>query len=147
MHICDNIYGTKEAGHKLESLPNMGDSSHLKGFLVLFAKDSSGTRAGTLQGLEEWVLSVFKIIICMSKCIGFVWQNFSHGKATVESSLRSCQELPLCLTEPMSDGSKVDLPLANAEPISDYCCTSGVIHLRKEKTACTPPAQERSEDM
>lgn len=63
------------------------------------------------------------------------------------SSLRSSQELPLCLTEPMPDNSKMDLPLANTEPISDYGSTSGVIYWRRKKTAYTPPAQERSENM
>lgn len=49
----------------------------------------------------------------------------------------------------MSDRApaKLDLPLANAEPISDYGSTSGVMYLRREKTTCTPPAQEWSENI
>jgi len=35
------------------------------------------------------------------------------------ASVRSCLKLPLCPTEPAPAGSKADLLLAKAEPISD----------------------------
>ena len=46
------------------------------------------------------------------------------------ASVRSCQKLPLCLTEPMPTGSKTDPPLAKAKPIS----TSVITYLKRKKT-------------
>ena len=64
------------------------------------------------------------------KCVGFVWQGFGSGGATGVASVRSCQKLPLCLTEPMPAGSKTDPPLAKAKPIS----ASVITYLRRRKT-------------
>jgi len=38
--------------------------------------------------------------------------------------VRSCQKFPLCPMEPMPAGSKMDLPLAKAKPISGSGSTS-----------------------
>jgi len=53
----------------------------------------------------------------------------------VVASVRSCQKLSPCPMEPMPAGSKTDLPLAKAKPISDGGSTSGITHLRRQ----TPP--------
>ncbi|PKU39608.1 hypothetical protein llap_10088 [Limosa lapponica baueri] len=51
----------------------------------------------------------------------------------------------------MPAGSKMDLPLAKAEPISDGGNASGITYLRrgqkKETTSGATPAEERSENM
>lgn len=60
-------------------------------------------------------------------CIGFALQGFdSEWGAAGMTSVRICQKLPPCLMEPMPATSKVDPPLAKAEPISDGGSTSGV---------------------
>jgi len=49
------------------------------------------------------------------------------------ASVRSCQKLPLCPTDPVPASSKMDPLLAKAEPIS-YCGgTSGIKYGRREK--------------
>ena len=53
------------------------------------------------------------------------------GGVTGVTSVRSCWKLPLCLTEPMPAGSKMDPPLAKAEPINDGGSTSGRTDLSK----------------
>ena len=69
-----------------------------------------------------------------SLCIGFAWQGFGSGGATGMASVRSCQKLPLCPTEPMPAGSKTDPPLAKAEPISDGGSASVITYLRRGKS-------------
>ena len=49
--------------------------------------------------------------------------------------MRSCWNLPPCLTEPMPASSKTDPLLGKAEPISDSGSTSVITCLRKGKTA------------
>lgn len=44
-------------------------------------------------------------IIC---CVVFMLQDFGSGGSTVVYSVRSCQNLPLCLIETMQVGSKMD---------------------------------------
>jgi len=51
------------------------------------------------------------------------------------ASVRSCWKLPPCLVEPMPATSKMDPPLAKAKPISDSGSSSGIMYLRKEKSA------------
>ena len=66
------------------------------------------------------------------------------------ASVRSCQKLPPCPIEPMPAGSKMDLLLAKAEPVSDGGDnTSGVTYLRRGKRWCAmeTAAGERSENM
>ena len=65
-------------------------------------------------------------------CVGFVWQGFGSGGPTGVASVRSCQKLTLCPTEPMPAGSKTDLLLAKAEPISHGGSASGITYLRKK---------------
>lgn len=57
-------------------------------------------------------------------CIGFHGVLVARG-STGMASLRRCQKLPLCLIDPMPAGSRMDLPLAKAKPISDTGSTSG----------------------
>ena len=47
--------------------------------------------------------------------------------------MRSCWMLPPCPTEPMQAGSKMDLLLAKAKPISDGGSASGITQFRKGK--------------
>jgi len=49
------------------------------------------------------------------------------------ASVRSCQKLPLYLTEPMPASSKMDPLVAKAEPISDDSSASVLIQSRREK--------------
>lgn len=42
-------------------------------------------------------------------------------------------EGPLCLTEPMPVGSRMDPPLAKADPTSDGSNASGITYLRRGK--------------
>jgi len=47
------------------------------------------------------------------------------------ASVRSCQKLPPCLIKPVPAGSKTDLLLAKAKPISDSGSSSVIKYLRK----------------
>jgi len=59
------------------------------------------------------------------------------GGAIGVASMRSCEKLPPCLIKPVSAGSKTDLPLAKAKPISNSGSASVITYLRKgrKKTA------------
>ena len=74
--------------------------------------------------------------LVLSGCIGFAWQDFGSRGTEGVASVRSCQKLPPCLTEPRPPGSKRDLPLVKAEPISDVSSTSVTRYLRKGKNCC-----------
>ena len=50
------------------------------------------------------------------------------------ASVRSCEKLPPCLVEPVPAGSKTDLLLAKAKPISDGGSASVITYLRRGKT-------------
>ena len=66
-----------------------------------------------------------KVGITLSHCpvteesTGFGCQGFGSGGATGAACVRSCQKLPPCPMEPVPAGSKTDLPLPKAKPISD----------------------------
>ena len=47
--------------------------------------------------------------------------------------MRSCEKLPPCLIKPVPAGSKTDLLLAKAKPISDGASTSGITYVNKGK--------------
>jgi len=49
------------------------------------------------------------------------------------ASVRSYEKPPPCPTESMPVGSKMDPPLAKAEPISDSGSTCAITHLRRKK--------------
>jgi len=84
--------------------------------------------------------SCFVVMICT----GFVWQGFGSGGATGVASVKSCQKLPPSPTELVPAGSKTDLPLAKAKPISDCGSASGITYLKRKKTPClTAFAAER----
>ena len=53
------------------------------------------------------------------ECYGFAWQGFGSVGAVGVASVRSCEKLALCLIKPVPAGSKTDLPLAKAKPISN----------------------------
>jgi len=55
-----------------------------------------------------------------------VWQGFDSRGAIGVAAVRSCEKLPPCRIKPVSAGSKTDLLLAKAKPISDDCSTSGI---------------------
>ena len=61
MHSCGDTGGTEEAGHKMGSLPNVGDSSLSMDFLMLSAKDRFVTPGPDKQGFSALM------IMCMSK--------------------------------------------------------------------------------
>jgi len=44
------------------------------------------------------------------------------------ASVRSCEKLPPCLTEPMPASSKMDLPLAKAKPLSNGASASVITY-------------------
>jgi len=67
--------------------------------------------------------------------------------ATGAASMRRCQKLPLCPKERMPAGSKMDLLLAKAKPISDGGSTSVITYLRRGKNCYTTAGGERSETM
>jgi len=63
-----------------------------------------------------------------------VQQDFGRGGATDVASVRSCKKLFLCLIEPMmSVVSKMDPPLAKAEPDSDSGRASEITYLKRGK--------------
>jgi len=64
---------------------------------------------------------------------GFAWQGFDSGGDAGVAAVRSCWELPPCLMEPVPAGSKMDQPLAKAEPSSDSGSASGIKCLRRGK--------------
>ncbi|GAB0186125.1 mitochondrial enolase superfamily member 1 [Grus japonensis] len=59
------------------------------------------------------------------------------------ASVRCHHKLPPCVTEPIPASSKMDLPLAKAEPISDSGSTSGITYLRKGKKLLCNSSWER----
>jgi len=64
------------------------------------------------------------------------------------ASVRSSQKLPPCLIKPVPAGSKTDLLLAKAKPISNGDSASGIMCLRRgKKTAIKQQLKERSEIM
>lgn len=70
------------------------------------------------------------------------------GRQGGVASLRNCQRLPLCRTEPMSAGSKEDPSLAKVKPINDNSRTSRITVLRGEVTAEQQlQLQQRSENI
>lgn len=60
-----------------------------------------------------------------------------HGKILVNGlavgvySVRRGQKLALCLMEPMPSSSRLDPPLAKAEPFSNGGSTSGITELKR----------------
>jgi len=52
------------------------------------------------------------------------------------ASVRSCQKFPLCLIKPMPAGSKMDTPLAKAEPISDSGSACMIAYFRSRTKNC-----------
>jgi len=64
-------------------------------------------------------------------CYGFAWQGFGSGGVIGMASVRSCQKLPPCLIKPVLAGSKMDLSLPKAQPVSNGGSTSGITYLRK----------------
>jgi len=58
--------------------------------------------------------------------VEFAGQGFGSEAATWVASVRSCQKLPLCPTEPWPAGTKMDPLQAKAEPISDGGSASGI---------------------
>jgi len=78
-------------------------------------------------------------------CYGFTWQGFGSGGTIGVASVRSCKKLPPCLIKPLLAGSKTDLPLAKAKPISNGGSTSAITYLRRGKKPCGETAVGREE--
>jgi len=74
-------------------------------------------------------------MIKQTQCYGFAWQGFGSGGAIGVASERSCKKLPPCLIKPVPAGSKMDLPLAKAEPISNGGSASVITYLRGRKNS------------
>lgn len=53
------------------------------------------------------------------------------------------QKLPPRLTEPVSAGPPVDLPLAKVEPIRNVGSVSVITYLRRGKNHCTTATERR----
>jgi len=74
-----------------------------------------------------------------------------HGKVLVVgetigvASMRSCEKLPPCLMKPVPAGSKMDLLLAKAKPISDGGRASVITDLRRGKKLLEEKTVEREE--
>jgi len=60
-------------------------------------------------------------------------------------SVRICRQLPPCLIKSVSAGSKMDLPVSKAKPISNSGSTSGITYLRMGKNTCGLMAVEKEE--
>jgi len=80
-------------------------------------------------------------------CIGFMWQGFGSGETAEVASVRRHQGLSPCRAEPLSAGSKVDLLLAKAMPISNTGGTSAIAYLRKGKKGCVAAVREECENV
>lgn len=78
-----------------------------------------------------------------------MWQGCGSGGVTEVVSVIGWQKLPPCPVEPMLDGSKMDHPLAKAEPVSDGGSAPGITWLRRGESCCTTAvaARERSENV
>jgi len=71
---------------------------------------------------------------------------FILGGSIGVASVRSCEKLSTCLTEPVPAGSKTDPLLAKAKAISDGGSTSVITYLRSgKKTNGKWQSRERSE--
>jgi len=64
-------------------------------------------------------------------CYGFAWQGFGSEGAILVISVRSCEKLPPCLIEPVSAGSKMDLPFPKYRPVSNSGSASTITYLRR----------------
>jgi len=68
-----------------------------------------------------------------------VCQGFCSGRGGRDThtigvaSVRSCEKLALCATDPVPAGSETDPPLAKAKRISDGGSTSVIMYLRRGK--------------
>jgi len=67
----------------------------------------------------------------LCKCYGFAWQHFGSGRAIGVASVGSCWKLSPCLIKPVPAVSKMDPPLAKAEPISGSGSASVITYLRR----------------
>jgi len=61
------------------------------------------------------------------------------------ASVRSCEKLPPCPTEPMSAGYKTDPPLAKAEAVSDGGSVSVITYLIRGGEICGALTARREE--
>ncbi|GAB0207045.1 epimerase family protein SDR39U1 [Grus japonensis] len=62
------------------------------------------------------------------------------------ASVRRCQKLPPCQTEPVPASSKMDPPLAKAETISNGGSASVITYLRKGKNCCATAAGREEQE-
>jgi len=69
--------------------------------------------------------------------LGLHGKGLVAGRAAGMASVRNCQKIPLCPMEPMPAGSKTDLPLGKAKPITNSGSASGITHLRSGGGTCS----------
>lgn len=76
-------------------------------------------------------------------------QGFGSGGTTWVASVRRCQNLPLCLTESMPPGFRMDPLLNEGDSISDGGSAPGLANLRRGKICCATPraSGKRNENM
>jgi len=79
----------------------------------------------------------------LTTCIGSVWQSFGSDKAAEVASVRRRQKLPLCPTEPVPAGSKMEPLLAKLELISDGGSTSVKTYVRMGKKTCAAAVRRK----
>ena len=70
-------------------------------------------------------------VILFFQCIGFMWQGVGSRVAAGVASVRKDQGLSPCRTETVPDSSKMHVPLAKAESISESGDASVITYLRK----------------
>jgi len=78
-------------------------------------------------------------------CYGFAWQGFDSEGAIGSASVRSCEKLPPCLTEPVPASFKTDPPLAKDKPISNGGSASVITFKKGKKKNCGETAAKREE--
>lgn len=67
-----------------------------------------------------------------------MWQDFGGGTGVASVGSFPKFQFPPCPTEPIPASSKMDPPLAKAEPIINAGSTSGIMDLRRdERKYCT----------
>lgn len=76
-----------------------------------------------------------------------MWQSFGSRGVTGVKSVSRNHKLSPCPTEPVSAGSKADLPLAKVEPINNVGSVSVIMCLRRGKNAVQQWLKEGSENV
>jgi len=88
-----------------------------------------------LGKIKKYFNDIATLAICYGTCftnvMGVLGEDLVAGGTIGVASVRSCRKLPPCLIRPVPDGSKTDLLLPKAKPISDGGSTSGITYFRR----------------